>query len=161
MLNQVNFFMLWIPHVGERPMSIGSANPLSLTVANVGKVSSALHNSKEGDLISFRGPIGNGFSIPKNAKNILLVGGGYGVVPLAFLAKVAKEQGVKSTAIIGARKKEDIIYAKNFENLGSEVLVTTDDGNMGLKGNALDGVKHLIEQKGKHSMQSIPAAQKK
>lgn len=142
------FIMLWIPHVGERPMSIGSANPLSLTVANVGKVSSALHSSKQGDLISFRGPIGNSFSLPKNAKNILLVGGGYGVVPLAFLAKVAKEKGIHSTVVIGARKKEDVIYTKNFEQIGSEVLVTTDDGSIGFKANAIEGVKYLIEQKG-------------
>ena len=34
------FIMVWVPEVGERPMSIANNDPLTISVANVGKVSS-------------------------------------------------------------------------------------------------------------------------
>jgi dihydroorotate dehydrogenase electron transfer subunit len=140
------FIMIWIPGVGERPMSLGSSSPLSVTIANVGKFSGAIHLLKEGSLISFRGPIGKPFSLKKGAKKILLVGGGYGVVPLAFLAREAKKQGIESIAVIGARKKEDIIFLDKFKESGTHVEVTTDDGSLGTTGNALHGVETLFRE---------------
>lgn len=153
------YIMIWLPRLAERPMSLGGTNPLRLSIANVGNFSSEIHKLKEGDVISFRGPLGNPFKLPKptvakrpatdktldsKPKTILLVGGGYGVVPLYFLAKEAKKAGLKVVMIIGARKADDVIYENHFKELDCEVLVTTDDGSKGFKGNAVEGVKHLI-----------------
>ncbi len=155
------YIMVWVPEIGERPMSLGGASPIRLSIANVGKFSSEIHKLKEGDILSFRGPLGTGFKISKNQdaerktatkpdtrnrKHILLVGGGYGVVPLYFLANEAKKLGVESTMVIAARKADDVIYEKHFKDLDCEVLVTTDDGSKGFKGNAVEGVKKLLEQ---------------
>ncbi|MDO8554845.1 MAG: dihydroorotate dehydrogenase electron transfer subunit [Candidatus Micrarchaeota archaeon] len=156
------YIMVWVPNVGERPMSLGGTNPIRLSIANIGKFSNAIHELKEGNVLSFRGPLGTSFKLPKpkaettkheinetqnsGLGTILLVGGGYGVVPLYFLAKEAKKIGIKSTVIIAARKADDIIYENNFKELGCEVLITTDDGSEGFKGNAVEGVKHLISQ---------------
>ncbi len=140
------FILVWFPGVGERPMSLGNGKPVSITVANVGKCSAELHKQAVGDPVSFRGPLGTPFTLPKkaNAARILLVGGGYGVVPLAYLARVAEKENIECVAVIGARKKEDLIYTKRFGN--ARVLVTTDDGSEGIKGNALDGVKKLYDE---------------
>ncbi len=62
------FLMVWVPGSGEKPMSIGNSNPLTISVANVGKVSGELHKLKSGDLLSFRGPLGKPFSIPEKAE---------------------------------------------------------------------------------------------
>ena len=106
------FLMVWIPGAGERPMSIGNNNPVTISVANVGNVSSKIHGLKEGDLISYRGPLGSHFTLPEKTKKILVIGGGYGVVPMYFLAKTAKENGIEPYAIIGARTGKDIVWEK-------------------------------------------------
>jgi len=136
------FAMVWVPRVGERPMSIGSGAPLSFTVAKVGPVSEALHKLKKGDLFSFRGPFGNGFNFSsKTYKKILLVGGGYGVVPLSFLAEEAKKKKISVTAIIAARSAEEIILEKQLKKSCSKVIIATDDGSKGFKGNAVQAAK--------------------
>jgi len=138
------FIMVWIPGIGERPFSLLSGKPVSISVANVGNVSEALHKLKQGETISFRGPYGNGFEFAgckTRDSKLLLVAGGYGVVPLYFLAKEAKAKKLKITVIIGARNKKDIIFEERFRKLGADVIVATDDGSAGFRGNAVDAAK--------------------
>ncbi|MBI2079476.1 dihydroorotate dehydrogenase electron transfer subunit [Candidatus Micrarchaeota archaeon] len=137
------YALLWIPGVGERPMSIGLDN--TFTVANVGGFSEALHKLKKGDKLSLRGPLGSEFEL-KKFKKIILVGGGYGVVPLYFLAKVACSKNISVTAVIAARKAEDIIFEEQFKKLGCIVLASTDDGSKGFRGNAVEAVKSLMQK---------------
>jgi len=141
------FVMVWVPGVGEKPMSIGNSRPLTISVAKVGAVSGAIHGLKEGGLISFRGPFGNPFTIPDGAKRILAVGGGYGVVPMYFLAKSAREHGVEALAVTGAKTANDVVWEKQLFMVCKEVFVTTDDGTRGKKGNVLAEAKWLIEGK--------------
>ena len=82
------------------------------------------------------GPLGNGFTIVQN-KKILVVGGGIGVPPLLELSKNLKREGNEITTILAFRDKESIIYLNEFKELG-EVIVTTDDGSYGYKGNAIN-----------------------
>jgi len=139
------FLMVWIPGVGERPMSIGNNDPLTISVANVGKVSSELHKLAPGDLLSFRGPLGKGFRVQESWERILVVGGGYGVVPLLFLARMATSNNVQTLAVIGARTKEDIIYEGKMYAVTAETFITTDDGTAGVKGNVMVEVQRLLE----------------
>ncbi|MFN7991447.1 MAG: dihydroorotate dehydrogenase electron transfer subunit [Candidatus Micrarchaeia archaeon] len=142
------FLMVWIPGAGERPMSIGNSNPLTISVANVGKVSAEITKLKEGDRISYRGPFGKPFMIPEGSRRILCIGGGYGVVPMYFLSRVAKENGVQSIAVIGGRTEKDIIWERPLFAVCREVFVTTDDGSRGKKGNVMVEAARLIESKG-------------
>ncbi|MFH0884575.1 MAG: dihydroorotate dehydrogenase electron transfer subunit [Candidatus Micrarchaeota archaeon] len=141
------FLMVWVPGKGEKPMSIGNSNPLTISVANVGNVSGALHRLKSGDPLSFRGPFGKPFSIPEKAKSILVIGGGYGVVPMYFLAKVARENNIEPLAVVGARTAKDIVWEKQLFTVCKEVFVTTDDGTRGKKGNVMAEAAWLIEGK--------------
>lgn len=140
------FLMVWIPGVGERPISIGNNRPLTISVANVGKVSSHICSLKEGDSISYRGPFGKPFRVPK-AKNILVIGGGYGIVPLYFLAKVAKEDGMNPYAIVGGKTGKDIIYEKPLFAVCKEAFITTDDGSRGKEGTVMVEATWLVESK--------------
>ncbi len=138
------FIMVWVPGVGERPFSLLSSNPITLTIAKVGPVSEAIHKLKTGDKLTFRGPVGNGFDF-KKYKKLLLVGGGYGVVPLYFLAKNAIAENKSVTVIIAARNEKDIVLEKNFSALGAKVIISTDDGSKGFKGNAVDAAKQELK----------------
>lgn len=142
------FIMVWMPGLGERPISIANEEPLSLAVANVGKVSGGMHKLKKGDVLSFRGPLGNGFTEPRGREGrILLVGGGYGVAPLYFLAKRASDAGVAVCSVIGARTAKDIIFEKKLYAVSGEVFVTTDDGSRGKKGNVMEEARALLDRK--------------
>ncbi|MFH2105921.1 MAG: dihydroorotate dehydrogenase electron transfer subunit [Candidatus Micrarchaeota archaeon] len=138
------YIMAWIPNVSEKPIGIAKSKPLTISVANVGPFSAEMHKLKKGDLFTFKGPFGKGFEL--KGKQICLVGGGYGVVPLYSLAQEAKENGVKTTVIIGAREKKDLVYEKKFESLGCKVLTSTDDGSCGFKGNAVQCLTSELEK---------------
>jgi dihydroorotate dehydrogenase electron transfer subunit len=88
-----------------------------------------------------------GFGVPPKSKHILVIGGGYGVVPLFFLAKLAREVGIEPTAVIGGRSDKDVIYEKHFFGVCKEVFVTTDDGSRGKKGTVMAEAQWLIESK--------------
>lgn len=125
------FVMVWVPGVNERPLSVYRDDPLAISIANVGDYSAKLFAMKPGDQVGVRGPYGNAFEL--KGKNILLVGGGYGLVPLSFLALQARERGVKATVVMGARKADDLILERDFEQLGARVVACTDDGSKGAK----------------------------
>jgi dihydroorotate dehydrogenase electron transfer subunit len=113
----------------------------------VGKVSSKIHGLKEGDMISYRGPFGNPFNFPKEEKNILVIGGGYGIVPLYFLCKTAKEDGLEPYAVVGGKTGKDIIFEKQLFAVCKEAFITTDDGSRGKKGTVMVEAEWLIESK--------------
>ena len=72
----------------RRPFSVFDAdgNHVSIMYKTVGRGTSALNAVRPGDEISILGPLGHGFPIKCEGK-ALLVGGGYGVAPLYFLAR--------------------------------------------------------------------------
>lgn len=137
------FVMAWLPGFEEKPFSLAEADPVALTVARVGPFSSALHTLAPGDRLWIRGPLGQGFVL--EGRRALLVGGGYGVAPLAFLAREAIAHGMAVTAIIAARRAEDVLYVARFQALGARVGVATEDGSLGEQGQAPEVVRRRLE----------------
>ncbi len=129
------FLMVWVPGVGERPIAVfEDQNGFSISVAKVGTATSALHAAYVGQKIGFRGPFGTFFTIPKRKVEIVLVGGGYGISPLAFLALIAKKQNYKIVVLNGARNKEEVLMQKFFKKQKIKMLARTDDGTLGETG---------------------------
>lgn len=143
------FVMLWLPNVDEKPISIASPSPLTLTVARVGPFSMTLHECGVGDLIGWRGPFGRPYHL-YSEKPAILVGGGYGGAPLHYLASHALDSGLLPEQIIvalGARRRDYLIYVDRFRALGLPPIIATDDGSVGYKGYVTDAVvKHLESQ---------------
>jgi dihydroorotate dehydrogenase electron transfer subunit len=140
------FVMAWLPEFEDKPFSLANADPLSLTIAAVGPFSQALHQLRDGDLLWVRGPLGQGYQLPTGAqKQLLLIGGGYGVAPLLFLARRALAGEYRVSMIIGARTSADLLLATDFEALGIPVWQTTEDGSAGLRGVATDAVPFAID----------------
>ena len=92
------------------------SGPDTITVQSVGEATQALFSLGAGGSIGLRGPLGNGFKL--RGEKILLIGGGVGTAPLAFLGEQAKEANAKVTSLLGFRSREDIIFQKRFETLG-------------------------------------------
>lgn len=140
------FIMLTDFNGGEKPLSVSDCceDEFSITVKKVGEFTSRLFQKKEGDIVSIRGAFGSSFFISKG--KVLLVGGGYGTIPLYFLAKKLLEVGADITLINGARNKDELLFFKKFNKLGIKLINTTDDGSFGEKGTAVDLAEQVFEK---------------
>ena len=117
----------------RRPFSIAGAEygVLRLLYKDVGAGSHALSLVGAGAVVDVLGPIGRGFPIECEGTP-LLVGGGYGVAPLGFLAtRMGNRKGV---LFVGGRAADDILETEVFERLGWRVEVATEDGSLGMTG---------------------------
>ena len=140
------FYMIWIPGVDEIPMSVSyfKGDVKGITFRKVGDATSALYKLKPGDKIGVRGPYGNGFKIA--GKHLLFVGGGTGIATLAPAVEQATKNKIKSTVIIGFKKKSEIFFEDRLKGYGANVLVSTDDGSRGYKGFASDLTKDVLKK---------------
>jgi dihydroorotate dehydrogenase electron transfer subunit len=152
------YVMEWLPDVGEKPFSIAGNDPLALMVVAVGPFSEALHRLNVDDRVWVRGPLGQGFAL--RGQHHLLVGGGYGVAPLLFLARTALTAGHTVEVCIGARTAEDVLLAGAFVSTDLNGLVqvksvssvqsveklriTTEDGTLGERGLVTQAVEAAI-----------------
>lgn len=89
-----------------------------------------------GQSVDIMGPLGNGYTLQKEGKAIL-VGGGIGIPPMLELAK---QLDCPKTIVLGYR---DVRYLdEEFKKYG-EVVIATEDGSCGTKGNVVDAMKAL------------------
>lgn len=132
------FAMLWLPGVDEKPFSIAGKDPLAFAISRVGPFSTALQALRPGDILWVRGPFGRGFTVTPG--NTLLVGGGYGAAPLAFLAAALRAEcpSIRIEAALGARSSADLLFAERFDALGVLVRIATEDGTRGNAGLVTD-----------------------
>jgi len=121
----------------RRPLSIHNVDDnrrsLAVLFSIVGKGTKWLSERRPGENIDILGPLGNGYSINPSSRNLLMVGGGIGIAPLPFLARIAMERNCSVTMLLGASTVAQLC----FEGLlpqGVDLIVATDDGTAGIKG---------------------------
>jgi len=147
------FVIVRLHETGERiPLSLAEINPregtISLIVMAVGKTTAEMSRMKEGDcLLDLCGPLGQPTHIEKVGR-VLLVGGGVGTAPLYPIAKAYREAGSEVVAVIGGRSGDLLIYENEMRSVCHRIVVTTDDGSAGIKGNVVTGVIKELEEKG-------------
>jgi dihydroorotate dehydrogenase electron transfer subunit len=148
------FLMVWIPGIEEVPMSVMVSDKkdyAAITIRKHGFASTALFNKKVGDFLGVRGPYGNQFKIDINAKKVLLVGGGTGLVPLLRLTTIMNKANIDTTIIIGARSEDEVFFEKQASDLLAktkhEVIVATEDGSYGIKGYATDAMSEIVNKR--------------
>ena len=125
----------------RRPFSIhnliisnGKTAGLELLYRVVGKATAILARLEPGKTVDLLGPLGTGFVIPRDARNVHVVAGGIGVAPMVFLASRLHQTHFDfsdSMVFIGGRTKEDLLCRDEFVQLGLPVETTTDDGSAG------------------------------
>lgn len=117
----------------RRPFSIYGAEGDELTVLykTVGRGTSQMSHLQPGATLTALGPLGNGFPLDTHGQTPILVAGGYGVAPLAFLARRLNSPGI---VMIGGRTADDVLCTEEFAARGWEVHVATLDGSRGVDG---------------------------
>lgn len=117
----------------RRPFSVyqAQANQLAIIYKTIGKGTKAMETLRPGDKVNLVGPLGTGFPRVGQNKMPLLVAGGYG---MAALYLVAQRTRVKGIVFVGGKSAADILCAHDFQKLGWNVRVATEDGSAGQKG---------------------------
>jgi len=135
------FAMISVLGAGEAPFSISStpSRPglLEFCIRKAGTVTNALFRMKENDLVGFRGPYGNGFSLEKmKDKDILITMGGLGVAPLRSVLLYCldnRDQFRRVSLLHGAKRPAEMIFREEFfalkqrEDLECHLAVDEDD----------------------------------
>lgn len=124
-----------------RPISICEIDKekgaLRIVYRIAGKGTDEFSKMQAGDKIEIMGPMGNGFPLDKaTGKRIFLMGGGIGVPPMV---QTAKDVDADVTVIAGYRNSE--IFLKEELEANGKLVVATEDGSVGTKGNVMDAIR--------------------
>ncbi|MBA3750636.1 MAG: dihydroorotate dehydrogenase electron transfer subunit [Nitrosopumilus sp.] len=146
------FLMVWIPRCEELPLSIMISEEkdyAAITIRKHGYGSTSLFNMKKGDKLGIRGPYGNSFIIKENYENIILIGGGTGLVPIVRFLNTLKYKNIKILIIIGSKSKTEIFFVDIIKKLLEKnkrykILISTEDGSFGTKGYPIDILEEVL-----------------
>lgn len=127
------FVMLNIFGYEEIPLSLSA--PDSVTVRAIGETTNAMVNTKKGELMGVKGPLGRPFSPPQNSA--LIIAGGIGIAPLRYLYNFLQGLGTEVSVLYGERTASSLIFLDEME----DASISTDDGSKSFHGNVLDLLK--------------------
>ena len=129
-----------------RPISICEVDKektaLRIVYRVAGKGTEEFSHYKAGRRVWLLGVLGNGYPLEAaEGKHSLLMGGGIGIPPLVELAKQLKEREpqAKITAAVGYRSN-DLFLTEELSQY-ADVLIASEDGSVGTKGNVMDAIK--------------------
>ena len=135
----------------------GAPDALDLVYLTIGKMTRRLARGCAGDELDVWGPLGNGFP-PEPAAHLIMTAGGIGQTPFLALAQeflgrrrygdpqrnvpLAKRvflcYGVRTAALLAG--------VSDFEAIGCDVRVSSDDGTVGHHGFVTDLVGHVLDE---------------
>lgn len=154
------FYMLrtaerWGGGEGERPFlprafsvlrvnRIPPAHELHFLIEDVGPGTNRLCELQPGDQLLLVGPLGNGFTRPRDGREPLLVGGGVGIAPLAIWQDQLNSYRPHTPALLGFRDAEHAAGAVLLAN----PVVATDDGSVGHLGLVTDLLEEELDERG-------------
>jgi len=142
----------------------GKKTLVSILYCVVGPASLRMTTLAAGDSLSVVGPVGNGFAMPVNKKEAVLVLGGTGAGPLIHLARKlsADYPDMEIIAIVGAKSAELLPFEdavdkitveaslclSEFAESGVKAIVSTDDGSAGSCGLVTDCLEKWLNRPG-------------
>jgi ferredoxin--NADP+ reductase len=133
----------------------GGRGTITLVVQAVGKTTTEMSERFcEGDAFSnVAGPLGNPTHIGIPGKpeafrgTVACVAGGIGAAPMLPIARAFWFAGHEVITILGARRKDLLVFEDRLAAASSQLLICTDDGSAGRKGFVTDVLKDLIESR--------------
>ena len=126
----------------RRPISVCDVENDTLTIIYkvVGEGTEALSQMQNGVELDVLTGLGNGYDTSKSGDRPLLIGGGVGVPPLYLLAKRLIAEKKRVSVILGFNTKDEIFLDDGFKALGCDVIITTVDGSLGVRGFVTDAL---------------------
>ncbi|MCF7802323.1 MAG: FAD/NAD(P)-binding protein [Candidatus Marinimicrobia bacterium] len=124
--------------VGEAPISVSSSptqkGNFELCIRKVGMLTSVLRKMGAGDTIGIRGPFGHGFDVNAfKGKDVLIIGGGIGIVPLRSLINYILDRRAEFGRLIilyGTKSPAELLYREELAHWAAlddmEFHVTVD-----------------------------------
>jgi len=154
-------FVMVRPHASSEriPLTIADVNraagTITLVVQAVGKTTIEMTEAfAEGDSFSnVAGPLGNPTHIGVPGKEesfrgtVACVAGGIGAAPMLPIVRAFREAGHRVVTILGARRRDLLVFEDRLGEASDELLVCTDDGSSGRKGFVTDVLKEAIESR--------------
>jgi ferredoxin--NADP+ reductase len=154
-------FVMVRPHASSEriPLTIADvdreAGTITLVVQAVGKTTIEMtEDFRAGDsLANVAGPLGNPthIAIPGRAEDfrgtVACVAGGIGAAPMLPIARAFRDAGHDVVTVLGARRKDLLVFEDRLGRASAELRVCTDDGSAGRKGFVTDVLKGLIEER--------------
>lgn len=121
-----------------RPISICEVDTefraLRIVYRVVGEGTKEFSKLRAGQQVRIMGPLGNGFFLKD--KRAILVAGGIGIPPVLELAK---QLDCEKTIVVGYRDAQTFLADELA--LYGDVVIATEDGSVGTKGNVLDAIR--------------------
>ena len=143
------FIILRANEEGERiPLTVAGFDrqkgTVSIVFQVVGATTVLLNQKKEGEYISdFVGPLGQKTKV-EGLRKVCIIGGGVGCAIALPVARKLHELGCEVTSIIGFRSKDLLILEDEFKAASDRLIVMTDDGSYGQKGNVCMPLNELL-----------------
>ena len=110
-----------------------------------GKGTDKLSQLNKGDFMDIIAPLGHGFTVNREYKKVVLIGGGIGTPPMLPLAEI---YGDRATVITGFRNSGAVILQEDFGKTGAETVLCTDDGSAGVHGFVTEPLAEILEKNG-------------
>jgi dihydroorotate dehydrogenase electron transfer subunit len=119
---------LWL----RRPQSIyridQEGRRLEFLYKCVGRGTRGMATFEPGEECNIVGPLGVGFSLRPEWKNIVVLGRGVGLATMGPISQLANDTGVRVAAILSARSPELIMADDLFSQVGDVIRVLDTDG---------------------------------
>ncbi|MBR6679996.1 MAG: sulfide/dihydroorotate dehydrogenase-like FAD/NAD-binding protein [Clostridia bacterium] len=144
------FIILRVDEDGERiPLTVAgydrARGSVTVIFQIVGATTFKLGQKNEGEYISdFVGPLGKKTKV-EGLKKVCIVGGGVGCAIALPIAQKLSELGAEVVSVIGFRNKDLLILENEFKAASDKLVVMTDDGSYGEKGNVCIPLTRMLE----------------
>lgn len=151
------FVLVGIWGWGEAPFGICSSpyenRYFEVAIRKVGNLTAKLHQLEKGDIVSWRGPYGNGYPLEFfEGKDLVMVTGGCGIPPIAALIEYVlknREKFLNVYLLYGAATPKDLLFKEKYAvwGKGIKIILTVDKpdedwvGHVGLVSNLISEIK--------------------
>jgi len=139
----------------RRPFSIfeilrdEAGQPAGVSIFNkrIGAGTTLLSRVEAGARLPLLGPLGRPFEPVDPPAEAWMVAGGVGLAPFVTLAAALAARGTHATLFYGARRAEELYCVDLFEALGANVVLSTEDGSLGVRGRVTVPLADALEHR--------------